>query len=97
MPRRDAMMVKDPELAEVLEQAARNLKTLELLVGLGQHSTLEEMRARINRLREAYTRETNSLTRQVLRRAIERRRGIDRRKQARDAPPTAGGEPMGSG
>jgi len=84
-------MIKDPELAELLDQAARNLKTLELLLGPGQHSPLEEMQARIDRLREAYTHETNALTRQVLRRAIERRRGIDRRKQARDAPPMVGG------
>jgi hypothetical protein len=74
-------MSKDPEVAALIEQAARNLATLELLGGLEFKRTLEELQLRLQRLREAYTRETDSLTQQVLRRAIERRRGADRRRR----------------
>jgi hypothetical protein len=73
-------MVNDPELAALIEQAARNLETLEVLVGIESTVAVEELQQRLQRLREAYTRETDALTRQVLRRAIDRRRGAERRK-----------------
>lgn len=73
-------MSRDPELAGLIEQAARNLATLELLGGLEFKKTIEELQLRIQQLKDAYTRETDHLTQQILRRAIERRRGGDRRK-----------------
>ena len=89
-------MAKDPEVAALIEQAARNLSTLELLGGLEFKRTLEELQLRLQRLREAYTRETDSLTQQVLRRAIERRRGGDRRRRATvEAAGAANDKPLG--
>ena len=77
----------DPELEQLIEQAARNLRTLEQLVGHDHRpDTLLDFQERLQRLKAAYLKETNSLTRQVLRRAIERRTGIDRRR-LRDPQP----------
>lgn len=78
-------MSHDPELADLIDQAERNLATLELLLGIQGARRMESLRGRIQALRDAYTRETNSLTRAVLARAIERRRGKDRRKVAEPA------------
>jgi predicted ATPase len=74
-------MIKDQDLAALIEQAARNLKTLQLLISTHSTAAIDELQQRVQALRDAYTRETDALTRQVLRRAIDRRRGIDRRKQ----------------
>jgi hypothetical protein len=78
-------MSHDPELADLINQAERNLATLELLLGIQGARRIESLQWRIQTLREAYTRETNSLTREVLARAIDRRRGRDRRKAAEPA------------
>lgn len=89
-------MTRDPEVAALIEQAARNLATLELLGGQEFKRTIEELQLRLQRLKEAYTRETDSLTQQVLRRAIERRRGGERRRRARvEAEGAANDKPQG--
>jgi len=81
-------MSGDPELAALIEQAARNLKTLELLTSIQPAGhAIEGLRQRVQALRDAYTKETDALTRQVLSRAIERRRGIERRRQAKNIRP----------
>ncbi len=76
-------MLRDPELAALLDQAARNLDTLELLAHSAQEadvSSLWELRERLSALKEAYTRETDALTREVLKREVERRVSGDRRR-----------------
>jgi hypothetical protein len=75
-------MVRDSELQALIAQAARNLSTLELLIENVQSSGDEilDLQRRVQRLKQAYLRETDALTRQVLKRAIERRAGADRRK-----------------
>lgn len=82
-------MLHDPELSALIEQAARNLETLELLV----HSASDEgstatgvLRQRLRDLKLAYTIETDALTRQVLKRAVERRGTGDRRRGVRREP-----------
>lgn len=78
-------MLRDPELAAVIEQALRNVATLELLVksgggNPGDAEVIERLRSRLAALKADYTRETDELTRLILQRAIERRRGPDRRR-----------------
>jgi hypothetical protein len=76
-------MLRDHELAALLDQAVRNLDTLELLVysaGEEDLGTLHDLRERLAALKEAYTRETNALTREVIKREVERRVGADRRR-----------------
>ena len=76
-------MLRDPELAALLDQAARNMETLELLAHSAQEddvSSLWELRERLAALKEAYTRETDALTREVLKREVERRVAPDRRR-----------------
>ena len=76
-------MLSDPELSALLEQAARNLDTLELLVRHvnGEDSShLEAQRQRLLELKKAYASETEALTTAVLRRAVERRVIPDRRR-----------------
>lgn len=83
-------MLSDPELSALLDQAARNLDTLELLArGSGEDdlSDVDRLRARLQLLKAAYTRETNALTRQVLQREVDRRVTSDRRQTAGQATP----------
>jgi hypothetical protein len=83
---REALMMRDPELSAILDQAARNLNNLELLVrtsGEDDLSAISPLRQRLEALQIAYRNETNVLTRQVLERAIERRVTTDRRRRAK--------------
>ena len=76
-------MLRDPELAALLDQAARNLDTLELLAysaGEENLGALQDLRDRLTVLKDAYTRETNALTREVITREVERRVRADRRR-----------------
>jgi hypothetical protein len=76
-------MLSDPELSALLEQARRNLDTLQLLVrtsGASESVPIQVMRQRLEELKLAYARETDVLTRQVLKRAVERRHTTDRRR-----------------
>ena len=76
-------MLRDYELATLLDQAFRNLDTLELLAhsaGEEDLGTLQGLRERLSALKEAYTRETNALTREVIKREVERRVRTDRRR-----------------
>ena len=76
-------MLRDPELAALLDQAERNLETLLLLAysaGETEVGPLEQMRERLAAVKEAYTRETNALNRAVLSREVERRVRADRRR-----------------
>ena len=76
-------MLTDPEVSALLDQARRNLDSLELLArsssdaGVG---AIEVLRQRLDDLRSAYTSEAHALTRAVLRRAVERRVGAERRQ-----------------
>jgi hypothetical protein len=76
-------MLRDPELSAILDQAARNLKSLELLVRTSGEdddlSAISPLRQRLEALQIAYRNETNALTRQVIARAIDRRVTNDRR------------------
>ena len=79
-------MLRDPELAALLDQARRNVDTLELLANRAQEqeddlADLRQLRDRIAALKAAYTRETDALTRQVLKREVERRVMRDRRRR----------------
>jgi hypothetical protein len=79
-------MPRDPELSAILDQAARNLNNLELLVRTSSEddlSAISPLRQRLEALQIAYRNETNVLTRQVLERAIERRVTTDRRRRAK--------------
>jgi hypothetical protein len=76
-------MLRDPELSAILNQAARNLNSLELLVrtsGEDDLSAIRPLRQRLEALQIAYRNETNALTREVIARAIDRRVTIDRRR-----------------
>lgn len=81
-------MARDPELQALIAQAARNLSTLERLVENAQISADEipDLQQRVQRLKQAYLRETDALTRQALKRAVERRAGADRRKGFQTEP-----------
>jgi hypothetical protein len=75
-------MAPDLALASLIEQAERNLKTLRLLVtNVELEPDLDRLQQQFEELRRAYLKETDSLTRQVLKRAVERRRGAERRKR----------------
>ncbi|HET7698423.1 MAG TPA: hypothetical protein VFK57_22100 [Vicinamibacterales bacterium] len=76
-------MLRDPELAALLDQALRNVETLELLVysaGEADAGPLQDLRDRLAAVKAAYTRETDALTREVLKREIDRRVTSDRRR-----------------
>lgn len=76
-------MLRDPELSALLDQAVRNLDTLELLAysaGEGDLGALQDLRERVAALKEEYRRETNALTREVLKREVERRVTPNRRR-----------------
>lgn len=75
-------MASDLALASLIEQAARNLKTLRLLVtSMELQPDVDRLQQQFEELRRAYLKETDSLTRQVLKRAVERRKGAERRKR----------------
>jgi hypothetical protein len=79
-------MLRDPELSAILDQAARNLNSLELLVrtsGEDDLSAITRLRQRLEALQIAYRNETNVLTRQVLEREVDRRVTNDRRQRVR--------------
>ena len=76
-------MQRDPELSAILDQAAHNLDSLELLVRSASEddlSAIGPLRKRLEALQTAYRNETNALTRQVIERAIDRRRADRRRR-----------------
>jgi len=78
-------MLPDPELLALIQQAARNLDTLELLMRGARKSdegAIKALRQQLHNLKLAYARETNALTREVLARAVERRAGERRRVAA---------------
>ena len=78
-------MLSDPELSALFEQATRNLYTLEVLVRAADENgavPVTRLRKQLQELKRAYTRETHELTRQVLSRAVERRRSDRRRPEA---------------
>jgi len=80
---REAPMQRDPELSAILDQAAHNLDSLELLVRSASEddlSAIGPLRKRLEALQTAYRNETNALTRQVIERAIDRRRADRRRR-----------------
>ena len=81
-------MARDPELQALIAQAARNLTTLELIIERGgpPAEDVQELQRRVQRLKQAYLRETDAVTRQALKRAIERRAGVDRRKGFQTEP-----------
>lgn len=75
-------MPRDPELSAILDQAARNLNSLEVLVRASGEENLTgipPLRERLEALQVAYRNETNVLTRRVIERAIDRRVTTDRR------------------
>jgi hypothetical protein len=79
----------DAELSALLEQAWRNLESLELLVRTRRDEgagAIEALRQRLQDLKSAYTTETDALTRQVLKRAVERRVSGERRHSAAPRP-----------
>jgi hypothetical protein len=76
----------DAQLAALIEQAGRNLDSLELLVGMSsgaETETIAAYQARLRDLKRAYHRETNELTLKVLYEAVERR-GVPDRRHAPD-------------
>ena len=78
-----ALMQRDPELSAILDQAAHNLDSLELLVRTASEddlSAIAPLRQRLEALQTAYRNETNALTRQVIKRAIDRRTTGRRRR-----------------
>lgn len=82
-------MLSDPELSALLEQAGRNLETLELLArsaGDEDPAVIQRLRQRLHELKLAYTHETDALTQQVFKRAVERRIVGDRRRNAVQEP-----------
>lgn len=75
-------MLRDPQLLAILDQAARNLNSLELLVrtsGEDDLAAIDPLRHRLEALQRAYRNETDALTRQVLERAVDRRAVTERR------------------
>jgi hypothetical protein len=87
--------VSNPELSALVDQAARNLETLELLARTSSdqdHLKVLELQERLRELHLAYIHETDVLTQHVLMRAMERRsvpdrRGNDRRDGVRRVVP----------
>jgi hypothetical protein len=76
-------MQRDPELSAILDQAARNLNSLELLVRTSSEDDLGAigpLRQRLEALQIDYRNETNALTCQVIERAIDRRTTDPRRR-----------------
>ena len=89
-------MLRDPELLALIEQASRNLDTLEVLVRGARENdegALKALRQRLHNLKLAYARETNALTREVLARAVERRSGERRRGASASSEPELEAKP----
>jgi hypothetical protein len=77
-------MLRDPDLSALLDQAARNLDALEQLARSGGEDDVTEIvrvQERLEELKRAYQSETEALTRQVLKGAVERRMTNDRRRR----------------
>ena len=75
-------MLRDPELSALLDQAGRNLETLEQLARASDEDDLgaiTRLKERLEELKVAYKIETDALTQQVLKIAVERRVTTDRR------------------
>jgi len=73
-------MSQEHELAALIQQATRNLDALEQYVEASGSEPVSALRERLARLRTAYTKETDALTRYALSHAIERRRSGERRR-----------------
>ena len=75
-------MSQEHDVAALIQQATRNIDALEQYVeasGRGAEP-VSALRERLERLKTAYTQETDALTRYALSHAIERRRGGERRR-----------------
>jgi len=82
-------MLRDPALSAILDQAARNLNSLEVLVrtsGEDDLSAISPLRQRLEALQVAYMNETNALTRRMIAHAIDRRVTTDRRGRTKRRP-----------
>ena len=95
-------MVSAAALAALVEQAVRNVESLEALarsVGEGDPERFAELRERLRTLQVAYRRETDTLTQHVLKEAVERRASLDRRAgdRRRDPAPPVGSAGEGEG
>jgi hypothetical protein len=95
----EVLDMSDSEISALVDQAARNLETLEALArqagDLQDRARVQELRQRLESLRRAYVRETDALTQEVIARAIERRTTRDRRgegRRAMDARPSDGAD-----
>jgi hypothetical protein len=76
-------MLRDPELSALLDQAARNLDGLERLARTRDEdgiTAITRLKERLEELKVAYKTETDALTQQVLKSAVERRITADRRR-----------------
>ena len=82
----EATMRNEHEVAALIQQAARNLEALEQFVraSADEVEPVSVLRQRLERLKAAYTSETDALTRYAIHHAIERRRGLDRRRSGRE-------------
>jgi hypothetical protein len=80
-------MLRNPRLSALLEQAARNLDTLERLVRIAGEEGVPPttgLKERLDNLKTAYRIETDALTHEVLQIEIERRVSADRRRSTAD-------------
>ena len=76
-------MLRDPELSALLDQAMRNLDSLERLARTRDEddiTAITRLKERLEELKVAYKTETDTLTQQVLKSAVERRITADRRR-----------------
>ena len=76
-------MLRDPELSALLDQAARNLDSLERLARTRDEddiTAITRLKERLEELKVAYKTETDTLTQQVLKSAVERRITAERRR-----------------
>lgn len=92
--------MSDPELSALVDQAARNLETLEMLTrasGAEEHARVLELQRCLHELHRAYIRETDALTQHVLLRAMERRSVPDRRAAERAEARRSASVPMVAG
>jgi hypothetical protein len=76
-------MLRDPELSALLDQAMRNLDSLERLARTRDEddiAAITRLKERLEELKVAYKTETDTLTQQVLKSAVERRITAERRR-----------------
>jgi hypothetical protein len=76
-------MLRDPELSALLDQAMRNLDSLERLARTRDEddiTAITRLKERLEELKVAYKTETDTLTQQVLKSAVERRITAERRR-----------------